>query len=128
MFPGQGTGTNTGPGELPFPTRETTILPDNLTDEFTSNVQTEGDGFTFRYEGVDGTLIYRLEPCTGTWSDISAEWAGRGGTIQPCVDGGVYLTTDADTPSPPESAEHLGTTVQDEKVVSRWRLKAKGVT
>ena len=32
MFPGQGTGTNTGPGKLPFPTRRETILPDNLTD------------------------------------------------------------------------------------------------
>ena len=128
MFPGQGIGTNTGPGELPFPTREQTILPDNLTDKFTTSVQAEGDGFTFRYEGVDGTLIYRLEPRTGTLGDISAEWEGRGGPIQPCVDGGVYLATDADSPSPAESAEHLGTTIHDEKVVSRWRLKAKGVT
>ena len=43
MFPGQGTGTNTGPGKLPFPTREQTILPDNLTEEFTTSVQAEGD-------------------------------------------------------------------------------------
>ncbi|MDE0042654.1 MAG: hypothetical protein OXT74_11510, partial [Candidatus Poribacteria bacterium] len=128
MFPGQGTGTNTGPGELPFPTREQTILPDNLTEEFTTSVQAYGDGFTFRYDGVDGTLIYRLQPRTGTLSDISAEWEGRGGPIQPCVGGGVYLATDAEVPSPPESAEHLGTTLQNEQVVSRWRLKAKSVT
>jgi len=30
MFPGQGSGTNTGPGKLPFPNRPETILPDNL--------------------------------------------------------------------------------------------------
>ena len=128
MFPGQGVGTNTGPGELPFPTRKETILPDNLTEEFTTSVQPDGNAFTFRYDGVDGTLTYRLLPSTGTLSDISAEWEGRGGTIQPCVGGGVYLATDADTPSPPESTEHLGTTLQDEQVVSRWRLKAKSVT
>jgi hypothetical protein len=34
MFPGQTTGTNTGPGQLPFPTRPETILPDNLMDDF----------------------------------------------------------------------------------------------
>ena len=127
MFPGQGVGTNTGPGELPFPTREETILPDNLTQEFTTNVRAEGDSFTFRYEGEDGTLIYRLEPRTGTLGDISIEWEGRGGTIRPCVGGGVYLATEADSPSPPESTEHLGTDIQDEEVVSRWRLEAKGV-
>ncbi len=128
MFPGQGTGTNTGPGELPFPTRKETILPDNLTDEFTTNVRSDGDSFTFRYEGADGTLIYRLEPRSGTLGDISAEWVGQGGPIQPCAGGGVYLATGADSPSSPESAEHLGTDLKDEKVVSRWRLKAKGVT
>ena len=128
MFPGQGTGTNTGPGKLPFPTREQTILPDNLTEEFTTSIQKEGDGFSLRYEGADGTLIYRLQPRTGTLGDISAEWLGRGGIIQPCVGGGVYLVTGEGAPSPPESAEHLGTTLQDEKVVSRWRLRASGIT
>ena len=128
MFPGQGTGTNTGPGELPFPTRKRTILPDNLTNKFTTSVQADGDGFIFRYEGADGALIYRLVPRTGAWNDISAEWEGRGGTIRPCVGGGAYLATRTDSPSPPESAEHLGTTLQDERVVSRWRLKAKGIS
>ncbi len=32
LLPGQSAGANTGPGRLPFPTREQTILPCNLTD------------------------------------------------------------------------------------------------
>ncbi|NOX54870.1 MAG: hypothetical protein GXP27_10620, partial [Planctomycetes bacterium] len=32
--PGQTVGTNTGPGRLPFPTREETILPTNVTKRF----------------------------------------------------------------------------------------------
>ena len=36
---GQTVGNNSGPGNLPFPTREQTILPDNLTPQFTTSVE-----------------------------------------------------------------------------------------
>ena len=127
MFPGQGVGTNTGPGKLPFPTRPETILPDNLTDEFKTSLSSDGDAFVFTYQGADGKLTYRLEPETGTWSDISAQWEGRGVLIRPCADGGVYLQT-ADGPAPPDDTEHLGTARKGETVESRWRLSAGDVS
>ena len=43
--PGQTVGTNTGPGRLPFPTREETILPTNRTERFkTTLAEVGGEG------------------------------------------------------------------------------------
>jgi len=123
MFPGQGVGTNTGPGKLPFPTRLETILPDNLTKDFKTSVRQDGDAFVFAYDGTDGKLAYRLEPKTGRFSDISVRWDGRGGEIRPCVDGGVFLVGPKEAVVP-EKAEHLGTQLQGDTVVSRWRFTA----
>lgn len=58
-FRGQATGTNTGPGTLPFPTREETILPDNLTADFKTTLEQQGEEYAFRYRGADGELVYR---------------------------------------------------------------------
>ncbi|MCY3023398.1 MAG: hypothetical protein NTW87_30835 [Planctomycetota bacterium] len=127
MLPGQGVGTNTGPGKLPFPTRPETILPDNLTEKFKTAVAADGAAFVFRYDGEDGRLSYRLEPKTGTLSDLSAQWEGRGGVVRPCVGGGVCLQTPRG-PVPPETAEHLGTAQKGDAVESRWRLKAGDVS
>jgi len=123
MFPGQSTGTNTGPGKLPFPTRPETILPDNVTDDFRTHLKADGDAFVFIYDGADGKLIYRLKPETGTLGDITAHWMGRGGKIQPCVGGGIYLRGTGE-PVAPEQAEHLGTIREGDTVQSRWRLTA----
>jgi len=131
--PGHITGTNTGPGQLPFPTREQTILPDNLTRDFRTSVRSEGNAFIFTYEGSDGTLVYRLEPRSGTWSDLTARWSdrpgsstseARAGEIRPCDQGGVRLAT-SQGPRPPGKAEHLGSRIQGETVESRWRLAAE---
>ena len=130
---GQITGTNTGPGQLPFPNREQTILPDNLTRNFRTTVRSEGNTFLFTYTGSDGTLVYRLEPRSGTWSDLTALWSdregsstsqARGGEIRPCADGGVRLATSLG-PRPAGKAEHLGSRIEGEVVVSRWRLSAE---
>lgn len=123
MFPGQGTGTNTGPGKLPFPTRLQTILPTNLTTDFHTSVAQQGDAYEFTYEGADGKLIWRYVPRTGMLDDITAQWVGRGGVIQPCAGGGVYLAG-PNGPLAPEKAEPLGTTLEGEKAQSRWRLSA----
>jgi hypothetical protein len=127
MFPGQGSGTNSGPGKLPFPTRPETILPDNLTSDFTTAVRAEGDAFVFSYVGVDGRLTYRVEPRTGTLADIAARWEGRGGEIRPCTGGGVFLAG-AGGPVAPEKAEALGTQIKGDTVESRWRLSAGTVS
>jgi hypothetical protein len=123
MFPGQGTGTNTGPGKLPFPTRLQTILPTNLTTDFRTSVGKQGDGYEFTYEGADGKLVWRYTPKTGMLGDITAQWSGRGEIIRPCAGGGVYLAGPTG-PLAPEKAESLGTTLEGEEVRSRWRLTA----
>ena len=142
LLPGQSPGANRGPGRLPFPTRPQTILPANLTDQFTNAISpgptSAAQEYVFKYEGKDGRLDYRLSPLTGTWGDLAAEWhspalAGQSGgesevlKIQPCVGGGVYLQTPKG-PALPEKAEHLGTIQKGAEVESRWRFNAQGVT
>ncbi|MFO7903819.1 MAG: hypothetical protein ACQESR_05815 [Planctomycetota bacterium] len=123
MFDGQSSGLNTGPGRLPFPTRPETILPENLTDDFTTHLETDGETYIFRYEGPDGTLIYRYAPETGTFDDLAVSWEGRGHPIQPCVGGGIYLAVDGKA-TRPDTAQHLGTNREGDVVLSRWRLTA----
>lgn len=125
MFPGQGVGTNTGPGKLPFPTRLETILPDNLTSDFKISLSV-GDGeFIFVYDGSDGKLTYRIKPQTGTFSDITAQWEGVDWLIYPCFDGGVYLFVNGKSVKP-ERAEHKGSFVEDGAVKSKWLLISGG--
>ncbi|MGD9494872.1 MAG: hypothetical protein AB7Y46_01050, partial [Armatimonadota bacterium] len=123
MLPGQGVGLNTGPGRLPFPTREQTILPPNLSEAFITEVGQEGDTWTFTYAGDDGRLVYRIAPESGTWGDISAHWKGRGGPFRPCVEGGVRLVS-AEGARLPERAELVGVQRNGDAVTMRWRLSA----
>ena len=134
MFPGQSAGANTGPGTLPFPTREQTILPPNLVAQFTNTVRAAGNEYILTYQGVDGRLSYHLKPESGTWSDFVAEgaFAHNPGTsasfhLRPCVDGGVYLQTSQGS-ALSEKAEHLGSRQNGDTVESRWRLSARGTS
>ena len=123
MLPGQGSGTNTGPGRLPFPNRPETILPDNLAKTSKTALAADGAAFVFTYEGDDGAVAWRLDPKTGTLADLSVRWRGRGGEVRPCVGGGVVLAVGSGA-AVPEKAEHLGTARRGETVESRWRLAA----
>lgn len=137
MFPGQTVGTNTGPGRLPFPTRKETILPDVLTQEYTNRVVRDGDSFVLSYADTKSKFTVTLTPRTGTFGDLTisggdaerATW-----TLRPCVDGGVYFSTDKGA-APPDRAEHLGTELVPDrdfadlaprrganKIISRWRM------
>lgn len=127
MFPGEPTGTNTGPGKLPFPTRLQTILPDNLTSDFRTNLRREGDAFVFTYQGADGKLTYRFQPKTGTLSDLTAHWDGRGKPFHPCESGGVFLAGPHEAVAP-DKVEPLGTERIGDTVVSKWRLRAGDTT
>ena len=124
MFPGQGTGTNTGPGKLPFPTRPKTILPDNLTSDFKTSLRRTGNAFAFTYRGADGTLTYTLTPKTGTFGDIVARWLGRGTPFMPCAEGGVRLVSEDGKPVAPDSAKLIATDVSEDVVTCTWRLSA----
>lgn len=132
MFEGQGAGTNTGPGRLPFPTRIETILPENLTANFRTEVEPDGAGWTFTYRGEDGTLQYRYEPASGTWGDLAAHWqdpdgTAREGPFRPLEGGGIRLIGQGG-PAAPERAEHLRTAREGDAVVSRWRVTAQAIT
>jgi len=75
LFPGQDPGLNTGAGKLPFPTREETILPANLTPSFTNEIRNGAEGVRFLYRGADGMLAYRirLEESSGL-PVVTASW------------------------------------------------------
>ncbi len=59
---GQDPGLHTGPGVLPFPTREETILPDHPATGFASGVERRGNAFRFRYAGEDAKIVYEWAP------------------------------------------------------------------
>lgn len=121
-FPGQTTGTNTGPGKLPFPTREETILPDNLTSEFTTQLEQQGDTFIFHYRGKDGHLAYRYRPATGTLGDVTVQWDGRGERFQPMAGGGLrFWSEKTKTDVPADKIEPSGCRHEGDTVVSTWR-------
>ena len=120
-FPGQTAGTNGGPGRLPFPTREETVLPDNLTDQFEVDLEKSGDTYAFHYRGDDGHLEYRYEPLTGTLGDITAEWTGRASPFQPMADGGVYFHSGAKAELvAPENVKLLRCQQVGDTVVASW--------
>ena len=69
LFAGQSPGANTGPGRLPFPTREETILPLQLAGPFTNAVEAPAEGaYRFDYRGADGAVSYAFRPAAGLGS------------------------------------------------------------
>jgi len=95
-FPGQTAGLNTGPGRLPFPTREETILPMQLAGRYTNRVEqvesANGPYFVFRYSGRDGEIAYTWNPREGGPDAIRATIQGE--TIQPMAGARVVLDGD----------------------------------
>ena len=62
LFEGQSAGVNTGRGRLPFPTREETILPMQLTERFgTRALADAGRQFSFEYTGADARVTYQFD-------------------------------------------------------------------
>ncbi len=87
LFEGQSPGANTGPGTLPFPTRELTILPMHLSGAHQNRLSPDGPSrFALVYEGKDGKLIYRFDPSQGL-NGLRAEWNGR--TVWQIADAGL---------------------------------------
>ncbi len=60
--PEQNVGLHRGPGKLSFPTRETTILPDNGDHRFRARIECDGSVARFIYGGNDLELEYRWAP------------------------------------------------------------------
>ena len=75
-LPGEPQGANTGPGKLTFPTREETILPENLSRDFSTSVSRSGDGYRMQYQGSDATLEYVITHDQPFFRDIAVSLNG----------------------------------------------------
>ncbi len=94
-FRGQIVGLNTGPGTLPFPTREETILPANLEKNFQVSVTEIGPNrFELAYSGKDAKVVYRYRPETGNLGELMVSVDG-GTPFQPMASGGVRFVDTA---------------------------------
>jgi hypothetical protein len=94
-YRGQIAGLNLGPGVLPFPTREETILPSNFEKQFSTSVTAVGPGyFRLTYQGQDATVTYEYHPRTGTLGEITAQ-VNHAAPFRPLDGGGVKF---AETP------------------------------
>ena len=122
-FEGQSPGVNTGPGRLPFPNREETILPDNGTDDFRVLTEQDGNNYRFIYEGSDTKLIYHYRPAKGDLSDLEVVGAD-GLRFRPMVDGGfLFQTSGTSSPVAAEKAELIDCHLDHGVVTARWRYQ-----
>ena len=95
-FRGQIAGTNTGPGTLPFPTREETILPTNFETNFRVSVrELETHRYELAYEGNDVRVAYEYRPRAGNLSELSVS-VDRGPYFRPMDGGGVRFEDTAE--------------------------------
>ena len=95
LAPGQDLGVHSGEERLPFPTREVTILPENISKNFSTELVQDGSAYIFRYKGEDGILEYKYNPQRGDLGDVTAQWMdGSSGTFRPMDEGGIELKTD----------------------------------
>ncbi len=121
MFEGQSAGLNTGPGRLPFPTRELTLLPTNKAADFKNTLAESDGGHEFTYSGPDGTLKYVYRPETGTLDDITVQWLNKK-PFKPMSGGGLYFAREAAQPSLVECKK------VSNKIISTWKYKFGGKT
>jgi len=75
-LPGQPQGANIGAAKLPFPTREETILPENVTLDYKTSVSRAGDGYLMQYRGSDATLQYLISPRQPFFQDVEVRLNG----------------------------------------------------
>jgi hypothetical protein len=94
-YRGQIAGLNTGPGVLPFPTRDETILPSNFEKDFKVSLrQVQGNHFELLYQGRDASVRYEYRPRAGNLGELGVSVDG-GPAFRPMDGGGVRF---ADTP------------------------------
>lgn len=122
-FRGQITGLNTGPGTLPFPTREETILPSNFERGFENTVRETAKGvYELRYKGRDAAIVYEYRPAHGTLREITA--AVDGGTPFRPMDGGGMRFTDTAAEAV-ASGELVSARVENGAVATKFRFGSR---
>ena len=93
-LPGQNLGANTGPGKLPFPTREETILPGEEGPVVEAHLSRDGDAYTWTTQVDDTPVTWTYRPDSGTLSDLTVQAEGEE-PLRPLEGGGVCLTDPA---------------------------------
>ena len=75
---GQSPGANIGPGKLPFPTRQQTILPLHLGGGYRNRLEfvSSSECYAFGYSGRDCSVIYNFDPREGL-SSLAARVQGE---------------------------------------------------
>lgn len=113
-FPGQSPGANTGPGRLPFPTREETILPDNLTADFSTKLEQAGEGWRFIYKDADTQIEYEIKPSNSFWEPVVVKL--NGGTVgKAMAEAGLKFVTE------PVDARLIQVQSTDNELKASWR-------
>ena len=99
LLPGQDQGLNgTGPGKLPIPTREETILPANFVREYKNAVREASPGvYEFTYTAKDAGIRYVYKPATGDLGEIIAYVNGRK-VCAPMTGGGIQMADGSTMP------------------------------
>ena len=118
-FPGQDPGANTGRGRLPFPTREETILPTNLTNNFKTSVsasETDPRTYRFLYNGNDVRLEYEVTPGSQGWGPVTVK-LNNSPVARAMVGAGPEFE------DKPTDFELLDTRLEDGVVRARWRAQ-----
>jgi len=124
-YRGQIVGTNTGPGTLPFPTREETILPSNFERQFTVTVRETGPRrFALRYQGKDATITYQYNPVAGALDELTATVDGRA-PFRPMHGGGMRF--DGAGEGQVERGQLLDAGARDNVVTARFRMGVRTV-
>jgi hypothetical protein len=137
---GQDLGVHTGKERLPFPTREETILPENISKDYSTNVFRDGNTYILRYSGDDGELEYRYKPKKGDLSDITAQWMdGKSEEIIPMDNGGIKLKIDdevdsliterfgnfkpgRETVQDPDNFKLIDCKISGKTIVAKWKV------
>ncbi len=118
-FPGQSPGANTGPGRLPFPTREETILPDNLTADFSTKLEQVGKGWRFIYKDEDTQIEYEIKPSNSFWEPVVVKL--NGGTIgKAMAEAGLKFVAE------PADARLIQVQSTDNELKASWRTTVDG--
>src|SRR5690606_15892709 len=94
--------------------------------KFTTRIRRDGSTLYLEYRGEDGNLTYRLQPKSGTWSDVTARW-NDGARFLPLPGGGVLQAADGRAVGRIKAA-HKSTQARGDEVVSNWTLSANGVS
>jgi len=114
-FPGQSPGANSGPGRLPFPTRQETILPDNLTAEFSTTLEQVGKGWRFIYKDTDTQVEYEIETGDRFWGPVVVKL--NGGTVGKAMTGaGLKFVAE------PVDARLIQAQSTDNELQASWRM------